>query len=59
MRPTKPINVTGRSDWKYKPASTTDVAETIRQARKRLARDEEERRATDLERISKVRTIRR
>ena len=39
MKPTKPINVTGRPDWRYTSAAHTDVAATIRRAQKQIEAD--------------------
>ena len=39
MKPTKPINVTGRPDWRYTSAAHTDVAATIRRAQKQIEID--------------------
>ncbi len=58
MKPTKSINVTGRSDWVYRNSAKTDVAATLARERKRLREQAEISRAADLERISKVRNLR-
>lgn len=58
MRPSKPINVTGRTDWKYVGAAKTDVAATIARERKRLKEQAEREQAIEIERIQKVRAMR-